>query len=135
MSTKGNGFAAMGQSLLSMGENVISGNPIPSKSKKKNHKKKNNKPKESYEANYHQVALESDVHVDDNFGGWQSQSKPKKSKAKLNGESLNGSLAPAHVDDAPSVSLPPSAPKRAKKLNNGCKFIHLLVCQYIVKAY
>ncbi|VDL47081.1 unnamed protein product [Hymenolepis diminuta] len=119
MSTKGNGFAAMGQSLLSMGENVISGNPIPSKPKKKNHKKKNNKSKESLEANHHQVALESDVHVDDNFGDWQSQSKPKKSKAKMNGESLNGSLAPAPINDATSIPVPPSAPKRAKKLNNG----------------
>ncbi|KAM3177044.1 hypothetical protein ACTXT7_005301 [Hymenolepis weldensis] len=119
MSIKGNGFAAMGQSLLSMGETVISGNPIPSKPKKKNHKKKNNKSKESFEANYHQVALESNVHVDDNFGDWQSQSKPKKSKAKMNGDSLNGSLAPASVNGASSISIPPSTPKRTKKLING----------------
>ncbi|VDO05679.1 unnamed protein product [Rodentolepis nana] len=100
-----------------MGETVISGNPISSKPKKKNHKKKNNKPKVSGDTN-HQVSLETTFHVDDNFDDWQSQSKPKKPRAKVNGEILNGSSASASLNGAPAISLPASVPQKLKKSNN-----------------
>lgn len=118
MATKSNGFTALGQSLLSMGEAVISGNPISLKSKKKNHKKKNSKPKESCDSN-HQVSFEASFRVDDDFDDWQSQSKAKKPRAKINGEYLNGSSASASLNGAPTNSVPTPVPQKLKKSNSG----------------
>nr|CDS29248.1 microtubule associated protein [Hymenolepis microstoma] len=101
-----------------MGEPVISGNPVSSKPKKKNHKKKNSKPKESFDSS-HQVSFESNFHIDDNFDDWQSQSKAKKPRAKMNGESLNGSSASASVNGAPTISVSAPISQKLKKSNNG----------------